>query len=119
MSQIRRIGDSRRWSDIVIFSGTARWVEVAEDRRQDFRGQTAQVLRQIDETLISIGSCREHLLQIQIFVADLRDVEILNELWDAWVPEHHAPIRACVAVGMADGCLVEMVVVAAAAPQAD
>lgn len=113
MSQIQRLGDSARWSDVVIYAGTARWVEVAEDMTQDFRGQTGQILQQIDQTLHSIGSLRSQLLQVVIYVADLDDVAVLNELWDAWVPAGHAPIRACVGVRLGSGCLVEMIVEAA------
>jgi enamine deaminase RidA (YjgF/YER057c/UK114 family) len=83
MVQIQRIGDSPRWSDIVIHNGVARWVEVANDMTQDARGQVAQVLEQINATLEQIGSSRESLLQILIYLSDLEDGPILNELWDA------------------------------------
>ena len=83
MAQIQRIGDSPRWSDIVIHNGVARWVEVANDMTQDARGQVAQVLEQINATLEQIGSSRESLLQILIYLSDLEDGPILNELWDA------------------------------------
>ena len=103
MVQIQRIGDSPRWSDIVIHNGVARWVE----------GQVAQVLEQINVTLEQIGSSRENLLQILIYLSDLEDGPILNELWDAWVPRGHAPVRACVQAGLGKGCRVEMVIEAA------
>jgi hypothetical protein len=35
MNAIQRIGNSRRWSDVVINAGVARWVEVAEDVTAD------------------------------------------------------------------------------------
>jgi hypothetical protein len=44
MSSIQRIGDSPRWSDIVIHNGVAQWVEVANDMSVDARSQIAQVL---------------------------------------------------------------------------
>ncbi|MGV2337188.1 MAG UNVERIFIED_CONTAM: hypothetical protein LVR18_24875 [Planctomycetaceae bacterium] len=49
--QIRRIGESRRWADIVIHQGIARWVEVASDLSAPAATQIQQVLAQIDETL--------------------------------------------------------------------
>ncbi len=110
---IQRIGESARWADVVIHAGVARWVEVATDRSQDVQGQITQVLSQIDETLTQIQSSREHLLQILIYLADLKDIGTLNELWDAWVPRGHAPVRACVQAGMAADCLVEMIITAA------
>ncbi len=114
MAKIVRLGSSPRWSDVVIHAGVARWVEVAEDMTQDSRGQIDQVLRQIDSTLVQIGSDRTRLLEIVIFLADLSDAPILNESWDAWVPSEHAPIRACVQAGLGAGCQVEMLVTAAA-----
>ncbi|HEY2411388.1 MAG TPA: RidA family protein [Pirellulaceae bacterium] len=113
MSEITRIGESRRWSDVVIHAGVARWVEVAEDATADARGQIAQVLRQIEATLVQIGSERTRLLEVLIFLADLDDAAVLNELWDQWVPEKHPPIRACVQAGLGAGLRVEMVVTAA------
>src|SRR5262245_58059662 len=99
MSQIERIGSSRRWFDVVIHNGVARWVEVADDSLRDARGQIAQVLAQIDGTLTSIGSDRTQLLQVLIYLADLADAPALNGEWDGWVPEGHPPIRACVQAG--------------------
>jgi enamine deaminase RidA (YjgF/YER057c/UK114 family) len=113
MNEIVRIGESRRWSDVVIYAGVARWVEVAEDATADARGQIRQVLQQIDATLAQIGSDRMRLLEVLIFLADLDDAAVLNELWDQWVPEKHPPIRACVQAGLSAGLRVEMIVTAA------
>jgi enamine deaminase RidA (YjgF/YER057c/UK114 family) len=113
MSDIKRLGISLRWSDVVIHGGVARWVEVAEDTSANVRSQIAQVLQQIDATLVQIGSDKTQLLEALIFLADLNDAPILNERWDEWVPRGHAPIRACVQAGLATGLRVEMVVTAA------
>ncbi len=113
MSEIVRIGESRRWADVVIHRGVARWVEVAVDASTDALGQIRQVLAQIDETLVQIGSDRQHLLQITIFLALMSDATTLNALWDAWVPAGHPPVRACVQAGLSGGLLVEMIIEAA------
>ena len=113
MSKIQRIGTSARWSDVVIYNGVAKWVEVAGDLSLDVRGQVGQVLEQIDQTLIQIGSSRNHLLQILIFLSDMNAIAELNEQWDRWVPQGAAPVRACVQAGTGTGCLVEMVIEAA------
>jgi enamine deaminase RidA (YjgF/YER057c/UK114 family) len=113
MSDIQRIGVTRRWSDAVIHRGTAYFVEVADDPHQDASGQIAQILAQIDVRLALFGSDRTHLLQVLIYLVDLKDGTVLNELWDNWVPMGHAPARACVQVGLAPGYQVEMVITAA------
>jgi enamine deaminase RidA (YjgF/YER057c/UK114 family) len=113
MSQIQRYGVTRRWSDAVVYNGVAQFVEVADHPANDVHGQVTQVLAQIDARLALVGSDRQRLLQVLIYVADLKDVPILNELWDNWVPEGHAPARACVQCMLAPGYLVEMVIHAA------
>lgn len=112
-TEIQRIGVTRRWSDAVLHGGTAWFVEVADDPNQSIRSQVMQVLDQIDTRLKLVGSDRTRLLHVQIFLSDLADGPTLNELWDVWVPEGHAPARACVQAGLAPGYLVEMVVTAA------
>lgn len=114
MPEIRRIGVTRRWSDIVIHHGTAYFVEVADDPTQDVRGQIQQILNQIDARLAAFGADRTHLLQVLIYLPHLVNGGVLNELWDNWVPEGHAPTRACVQAGLSPGYLVEMVITAAA-----
>jgi len=113
MPKIQRIGNSPRWSDVVIHAGVARWVEVANDLTTDAAPQVHQILNQIDETLTQIGSDRTRLLQITIYVASQDVVPILNEHWDSWVPQGHAPVRACMHVGLGKNCLVEMLITAA------
>jgi len=113
MNDIVRLGSSPRWSDVVIHGGVARWVEVAENLSGDARNQIAQVLRQIDATLVQIGSDKSRLLEILILLADLNDAPILNELWDAWVLRGDPPIRACIQAGLGQGCRVEMIITAA------
>jgi enamine deaminase RidA (YjgF/YER057c/UK114 family) len=113
MSGIQRFGDSKRWADVVVHRGVAHWVEVAEDMSLDSRGQISQVLAQIDVTLGMIQSDRTRLLQVLVYIADEQHGPVLNELWDAWVPADHPPVRAMVQVGLGKACKVEMVVTAA------
>lgn len=114
MPEIRRLGTASRWSDVVIHQGVAQWVEVAEDSSADVRGQAEQVLRQIDATLVQVGSSRTRILSVLIYLHDLADAPALNAAWDEWVPQGHAPIRACVQAGLAPPYKVEMVISAAA-----
>ncbi|MDB5386767.1 MAG: putative translation initiation inhibitor [Planctomycetaceae bacterium] len=113
MTEIKRVGVTRRWSDAVIYQGLAYFVEVADDSSQDIRGQVAQILLQAKQRLAQIGSDQTRLLQVLIYLADLQDAVVLNELWDAWIPDGHAPSRACVQAGLAPGYRVEMVFTAA------
>ena len=72
------------------------------------------MLEKVDELLLQAGSDREHLLSATVYVRDMKDFAAMNEVWDAWVPEGHAPARACVEARMArPELLVEISVVAA------
>lgn len=119
MSSITRLGAGRRWSDVVIFGGIARWVEVADDASLDARGQMQQIFDQIDATLARVNSRRERLLEVTIFLSDLSDASTLNTLWDAWVVAGQAPIRACVQAGLSGTYRVEMIIYAAVDASAD
>jgi enamine deaminase RidA (YjgF/YER057c/UK114 family) len=85
----------------------------ASDLSLDIKGQTRQVLDEIDRLLEVHGTDKTRLLQAQIWVKDIRDREAMNELWVAWLPEGGAPARACVQANMADPRhLVEIMITA-------
>ncbi|MBV9735565.1 MAG: RidA family protein [Acidisphaera sp.] len=83
----------------------------AKDLSQDIRGQTRQVLAQIDAILETHGTDNTRLLQALIWLKDIRDRDVMNEIWSAWLPSGGAPARACVQANMADPrVLVEIMV---------
>ena len=85
----------------------------AKDVSKDIKGQTAEVLDQIDEILEIHGTDKTRLLQAQIWVKDIRDRDAMNVLWSDWLPPEGAPARACVEANMADPrILVEIMVTA-------
>ena len=88
--------------------------QVAEDRQANISEQTRTMLAKVDALLERAGSDREHLLSATIYLKDMSLFEEMNQAWDAWVPEGHAPARACVEARMASPeLLVEISVVAA------
>lgn len=113
VNEIQRYGGSRRWADVVVHRGVAHWVEVAEDTSAEIEGQSRQVLAQIDATLVTLHSDRTKLLQVLVYLADRADAATFDEIWDAWVPEGHPPVRAVVQAGLGSRCRVEVVVMAA------
>lgn len=80
--------------------------------------QTRDCLSRVDALLAEAGSSREHMLQAIIWLADMADYDAMNAVWDAWVPEGHAPARACGEARLArDDLKVEIIVVAATRPE--
>jgi enamine deaminase RidA (YjgF/YER057c/UK114 family) len=76
--------------------------------------QTQDCLARVDALLTQAGSSREQILQAIIWVADMADFAEMNAVWDAWVPEGHAPARACGEAKLARPELkVEVIVTAA------
>ena len=92
-------------------------LQIPEDSSQDIVGQTKQVLQCIDDLLKQAGVDKTRILMAQIFLADVKaDYNGMNEAWDAWVPQGHAPPRATVQSVLANlEWKVEIVVTAAAA----
>ena len=112
---LRRFHVGDRLSEMTICNGTVYLAgQVADDPKQDIRGQTHQVLGAIDRLLAEAGTDKTRILTCQIFLADLGDFEGMNEIWDDWVVAGNAPPRATVQARLArPGWRVEMVVTAA------
>ena len=113
---ISRIHPSPRASAIVINRGTVYLSgQVAEDPDADIQEQTRSTLARVDGLLAEAGTDNEHLLSATIYLRDIDNhFALMNEVWNAWVPDGHAPARACVEAHMArSGLLVEICITAA------
>ena len=87
---------------------------VAKNIDQDVKGQTRDVLADIDRLLAKCGSGKSKILQATIWVTDIRNRAPMNEIWTAWVDPKNLPARACIEAKLADPkALVEIMVVAA------
>ena len=87
---------------------------VAKNLKNDVKGQTAEILAEIDRLLAKAGTNKSKILTANIWVTDIRNRAAMNEVWTAWVDPKHLPARACVEAKLADpACLVEIMVTAA------
>jgi enamine deaminase RidA (YjgF/YER057c/UK114 family) len=88
--------------------------QVANDRDADITIQTQQVLDKIDALLVEVGSDKTKILSAQVWLTSIGHFAQMNEVWDAWMPEGHAPGRACIEARLAaPELLVEVGVIAA------
>lgn len=111
---IERRGTSRRYSDSVVHGGTVYLVEVPQTLTADITGQTREMLASVEKLLGQAGSDKSRLLQATIYLRDMADYAAMNAVWDEWVPEGTAPVRACVEARLANPDMrVEIVIVAA------
>ena len=69
--------------------------------------QTEETLAKLDEILKLTGVERKNLLAITIYLADLKDFDEMNKVYDSWVDPAGLPTRLCVEAGM-HGAKVEI-----------
>jgi enamine deaminase RidA (YjgF/YER057c/UK114 family) len=115
MTVIQRKETKQRMSRIVIHQGIIYLCgQVCADATQNIEHQTQTMLDKVGQLLLDAGSDRQHLLSATIYIKDMQDFQAMNTVWDSWIPEGHAPARACVQASMArPELLVEISVVAA------
>lgn len=86
---------------------------VADDVSQDIKGQTKQILTEIDRLLALCGSDKTKAVSAMIWVTDIRNRDAMNEEWIAWTGGENLPTRACVEARLATPeMLVEIAVTA-------
>ncbi len=114
-STLQRFHVGARLSEAAVFNGVVYLAGMVPERGDtDIRGQTADVLAQIDQRLAECGSDKTRLLRAQIFLTDIADITAMNDVWDAWVAPGHAPPRATVQAALANpDWKIEVVVTAA------
>lgn len=112
---ISRQETNKRMSKIVCHNNTVYLSgQTPKDDSKDFNEQTRTTLERVDELLELAGTDREHMLSATIYLASMDDFAAFNEIWDQWVPDGFAPVRACVEAAMArPSILVEVCVIAA------
>ena len=112
---LKRHEPSKIFSKVVEANGFAFTAGiVADDISQDIKGQTHQILREIDRLLELAGTNKTKVVSASIWVTDIRQRDAMNEAWNAWTSGQNLPCRACVEAKLADPrMLVEIAVVAA------
>lgn len=111
MAEIKRFETSRKLSRVVVHNGTVYLSGItARDRTKGTQEQTLDVLEQIEALLEMGGSSKKHLLSAEIWIKNIQsDFALVNSLYEEWVPEGYAPVRAaCSAHMSADDVKVEI-----------
>ena len=87
---------------------------VPEDTSLDMAGQANDVLKQLAQLLKSQGSDISRVLQVTIFMTDLKEKAAFNAAWKAHFAAAHLPARAAISVAdLAPGVKLEMTATAA------
>ena len=112
---IERYEVGPRMSQAVVYGGVAYLAGiVADDLTPSVTDQTRQILAKIDRILAAVGSDRTRVLKANIWLANIRQFDEMNAVWDAWVVPGQPPARATVEARLAGPAyLVEIMVEAA------
>ena len=94
MSDITRIETGTRMSRAVIANGFVFLAGQVGEPGSSVADQTRECLAQIEDLLAKAGTDQTRIVSAQIWMADMADFAEMNAVWDAWVPEGHAPARA-------------------------
>ena len=92
---IQRFETAPRMSQMVVHNDTIYLAGQVGDPAGDIAEQTRSMLAKVDRLLAEVGSDKTKILQATIWLASMGDFTPMNEVWDSWVPEGHAPGRAC------------------------
>jgi enamine deaminase RidA (YjgF/YER057c/UK114 family) len=107
---IQRTETSRRMSPAVR-AGSTIYITgqlAYENQFTDARTQTKEILDRIDRLLAVHGATRKDLVSATVWLSDICYFGEINDLWDDWVAESHAPGRACIEAKIAfDGYKIE------------
>ena len=95
---IQRFETGSRLSKVVVHGDTVYLAGLTADKTagQSVSAQTAEILAAIDALLAKGGTDKSKLVQATIWLQDIRTVDEMNKVWDAWMPQGCAPARACI-----------------------
>ncbi|MFZ6047357.1 RidA family protein [Pseudomonas sp. CR3202] len=105
---------NKRLSQAVVHEQTVYLAGQVGEPCEPIADQVRTALARVDALLEGVGTNKQHLLQVIILLADLADFDAMNSVWESWVPEGHAPVRASAQAALVDPDLrVEFIVTAA------
>jgi enamine deaminase RidA (YjgF/YER057c/UK114 family) len=95
---IERMETGARMSRIVVHGDTVYLAGLTANKTvgQSLAEQTQEILALIEGLLAKAGTDKSKLLTATIWLSDIRTVDEMNKVWDAWVPPGCAPARACI-----------------------
>jgi enamine deaminase RidA (YjgF/YER057c/UK114 family) len=95
---VQRFDSGPRLSRVVVHGDTVYVAGLTADKTagQSVAAQTQEILAAIDALLAKAGTDKSKLLQATIWLQDIRTVDEMNKVWDAWTTPGCAPARACI-----------------------
>ena len=75
----------------------------------DIKGETNQVLKNLKAVLTASGASLEDVIKTTIFLTDLKNFQVVNDIYSEFFMKEPSPARACVEVSsLPKGVLIEI-----------
>lgn len=113
MSKIKRYESGPRMSKAVRYGDTI-YLAGQVGTGADVTEQSKSALAEVERLLELAGGSKSSILQVTVWLADMKDFAAMNAVYDAWVDPENKPARAAGESKLATpDYLVEFIVVAA------
>lgn len=96
----------------VVFNGIAQLVVVSPHVEPTTYAQAASALAELTRSLQEVGSTKECVLSVVVYLARMADKRELDRAWEEWASLSAPPMRACVGAALTGDHLVELVATA-------
>lgn len=91
-----RFSEAVTVGDLIFLSG-----QIPTNPTEPIREQTQNVLDQIENLLLELGSDKNNLVDATVYLKTMDDFAGMNEVWDSWFSQGCTPCRACVEANLA------------------
>ena len=97
------------------YNGFAWAVATDQSNAPDMYAQTRNALAEIDRVLGDLGTSRQRLINVTVYVSKIQLKDEMERAWLEWIGDDpaHWPQRACVEAPLNSYTMVEFVVIAA------
>ncbi len=107
---------TRHWGSA--FRDIAWVLGMSDDFSLPFEAQAARAFEALDRGLAQVGSARDRLLNVQVYLYDIGRKAEFDRMWAEWIGDDPQgwPMRSCVQVTFAGENKIELIAVAARSP---
>jgi enamine deaminase RidA (YjgF/YER057c/UK114 family) len=115
MTDIQRIDSNQVMSAATIFNQVVYLSgQVPKNTAQDIARQTRDILTTIDRILSESKSDKSRIISAQLFLKDLADFQVVNQIWMEWLAGLPKPARATIQADLVNpDWLIEIAITAA------